>query len=253
MTVTLNELVVPPILLSLREEDRKNGWNKVMTTINVNTTANRQPHHRSITSSVMERWLLAGFGWVSGLPIITLAFAVIALVAAPSQSLSQWFTLERTALGDGEAWRLFTGHLAHWSAEHLFWDVAMFTTLGVLCERRDRMRFVFTLIASALAISLGFLVLCPQFETYRGLSGIDCALMALYLTMMWRSGALDVRGKAVMFILGLGFAAKITWEMSTGGAIFVHSDAMTPVPESHAIGAVVGLFVGFMGRRRGHA
>ncbi len=210
--------------------------------MNPTITANSQPASRSITSFVMER----GSRW----PWLTLGLAVATLIAAWWPALTEWCTLQRASYGRGAWWELFTGHFAHWSAEHLFWDLAVFTTLGFACERLDRRAMIATLFVSALTISAGVLILCPQFHSYRGLSGIDSALLAVYLTLMWRHGRLGLIAKGLTILTGVGLMAKIAWEVVTGAAIFVQSENMTPVPEAHAIGAAVGLLIGLFVRAR---
>jgi hypothetical protein len=50
-----------------------------------------------------------------------------------------------------------------------------------------------------------------------------------------------------------GFAAKVAFEMVTGGTLFVDSTAagMTPVPLAHIVGGLVGLACGLWPQIRG--
>ncbi len=206
-----------------------------MQTLNTEMNPTLDSNQRSIALIVVERW----WRW----PIITAALFGAAMAAAVWPWLAQAYTLDRAAIHNGEWWRLLTGHLAHWSFDHLIWDVAVFSVLGVVCERRDRRQFVICLLVSAIVISLGVLAFCPQFERYRGLSGVDCALFGLCLTTACQSSGMSRQGRCLLLIAGVGFVLKVSWELATGGSLFVQSDVMTPVPESHAIGAAVGVIV----------
>lgn len=203
-----------------------------------NITAQGDTPQRSIAHRVMERCL--------GLPWLTLTLVALAILAAWQPILAAAMELDRAALQHGELWRLFTGHVAHWSGEHLFWDVIVFTVVGIVCERRSRSRYVCCLLVAAFTIGAGVLTVCPELLKYRGLSGVDCALFACLLadltTERWRKG----QPVGVLLLLGVTLIAKIIWELGTGGALFVQSDVMVPVPESHAIGAVAGVAVAIL-------
>ena len=52
--------------------------------------------------------------------------------AGPGEA--SWLILDRTAVGQGEVWRLLTGHLLHYTPRHLGWDLLAFLLLGGWCE-----------------------------------------------------------------------------------------------------------------------
>ncbi len=133
------------------------------------------------TPSLSQRVLL----FLKRTPIVTLAFAVCAL-AALSPAVSQSLQIERSAVIEGEWWRVATGHFTHWSFDHFLWDVGMLVVLGVLCESRHRARFVAAILAAVIAISSAVLLLQPSLATYRGASGIDTVLFAMLASLMLR-------------------------------------------------------------------
>ncbi len=151
--------------------------------------------------------------------------------------------MSRDALAQGEVWRLLTGHLTHFTAEHLKWDVVVFVALGSLVELRNRRHFLGCVAGSALAVSLGVWWLQPQFSSYRGLSGVDSALFG-YIAMDVLKLACDEgrRWPAFAAIVAMTlFLAKIVFELITGRALFVDSTAhFDPVPLAHLVGAVAG-------------
>jgi rhomboid family GlyGly-CTERM serine protease len=155
---------------------------------------------------------------------------------------------DRAAIAAGEVWRALAGHWAHYSVDHLFWDVLAFAALGVACERRGRARFLACLVTSALAISASVWLLLPDMRIYRGLSGIDSALFTLLISDIWREardrGQTGVQATALT-CLG-AFLAKTAFEMATGRNLFVTrmETAAVGVPLAHIVGAACGFLVG---------
>jgi len=159
----------------------------------------------------------------------TLILTLAALAAALFDG--SLFELQR----GGDAWRIVTCHFTHFTHEQLAWDVLAFLVLGIACERRSRTAFHATLLASAIVIPLAVLAFDPRIETYRGLSGLDSALFALLVV--------STRNR----FLGAAFAAKIAFELATGGAVFVGD--ITVVPVAHVAGAITGAISGQLLRK----
>jgi len=173
-------------------------------------------------------------------PWVTLTIAAVACAIESSPRLQSLCQLSPTTTSLRQAYRLFTCHLTHWSADHLIWDVAAFVVLGALCERTSRVAFVACLFASAAAISLAIQALEPGFMVYRGLSGIDSALIGwLTLCSMRRERS---RSAVVAGVLLTAFFAKCGFELVTGRAIFVDARAggFVPAPLAHLVGAGFG-------------
>lgn len=177
-------------------------------------------------------------------PWMTLALALAALAFQLWPGAAAWAALERAAVSEGEWWRLLSGHLSHWSWQHLGWDLLAFVVLGGLAERMGRVRLAATLIGSALAISAWFWLGEPGLASYRGLSGVDSALYVLVaadvLARGWRGGH---RGQAWVAALALvGFVGKVIAEAAVGHPLFVNDQAsnFAPVEMAHVVGGVVG-------------
>lgn len=167
-----------------------------------------------------------------------LAVAAIAVFAAPGAST--WLTADRSAVGAGELWRLWTGHLVHASFSHLCWNVSALVALGFLFER-DLGRAFWKLIAFSCAlIGAGSLVLQPALDSYIGLSGL--------LNSIWVGGALVCarRSRGVLrnayLICVLAGLTKIAIEGFGGVAIFTDPSKLggLPVPIAHALGCLGG-------------
>lgn len=176
-----------------------------------------------------------------------MALTTAALIAWACDSVvGRALELERAALVHGQLWRLVTGHFAHWSADHLAWDLLVFAVVGGLLEHRiGRRRWLALLMAAALAIALAVLVLCPAIGRFRGLSGIDCALVVALATTMWCDAVArgDRRGAFVQAVLLLAYGVKTALELCSGLTVFVQMapESFRAVPLAHVVGGVVGM------------
>ena len=74
------------------------------------------------------------------MPFLTPALGLAACAVHWVPGADAALQYSRAALAQGEIWRTVTGHWTHWSFELLFWDVAAFIGLGIVCERRGRQR-----------------------------------------------------------------------------------------------------------------
>lgn len=177
----------------------------------------------------------------SRIPWMTLSICVITLLIAlipGAATLMQW---DRTAIGGGEWWRVFTGHLTHWNFDHLVWDLVTFAALGVLCEREGRGRMVACLAVASVVIAgvIGFAV--PAIDLYRGLSGLDTALFVLFTGSSWMAAwrAAQWRKAALWSIPLLAMTAKLAYETATGRVLFVDAAeaGFEPLAAAHLAGA----------------
>jgi rhomboid family GlyGly-CTERM serine protease len=174
---------------------------------------------------------------------ITLSLAAVAAVVFAFDSAA-FLEFSRFEIVAGAWWRAFTGHLTHWNADHLAWDLIMFVVLGAVLERRSRVGFISVLVVSAAAISAAVFCIQPEFELYRGLSGVDSGLfVAVCIGMLADSRSEKDRPMfTVATVLLFGFVAKTVFEYATGTTLFVDCAAagFTPLALSHLAGAVAG-------------
>jgi len=175
---------------------------------------------------------------------LSLGLAIFTAVIAIIPGCSEVLQFEQQAVAHGEVWRMITGHFCHWNLDHLFWDLSMFLLLGILLERDQRPRMLICLGLCVITIIPAIAIYLPEFETYRGLSGIDSGLFVLLMTLMLKDGW---REKQYLWsaccLLGiLGLMGKTLFEMKTGATLFVDHEAagMIPIPLSHLLGGVSG-------------
>ncbi|HEY5807470.1 MAG TPA: rhombosortase, partial [Povalibacter sp.] len=94
---------------------------------------------------------------------------------------------ERTAVFQGEVWRLITGHLVHGTLAHLLLNVAGAGLIAGLFPRDYTLRqWLIVLLASIAAIDAGFVLFEPQLQWYVGLSGVLHGLLAAGSVAWWR-------------------------------------------------------------------
>jgi rhomboid family GlyGly-CTERM serine protease len=161
--------------------------------------------------------------------------------------LAATLQFQRAAVSAGEWWRLLAAHLTHFDANHLTWDAGVLLLLGCICERESRAHCAATLAVAAAAITSAVWLCQPQFETYRGLSGLDCALFGLFAGGLLRRRDSLARFTGAVALVGV--VVKSALELSTGATLFASGAGYAPVPLAHLSGAAAGFAVSMVGNR----
>lgn len=177
---------------------------------------------------------------------LTLFLSGCAVLLHFTDEAQAWCSLQFHDLSAVNVYRVVTCHWMHWSTNHLIWDLAVFTILGAVCEWQSRRRYLWTLLFSAVAISLCVMHWLPQLGSYRGLSGIDTALFGLLVgdLLVWRIQERDWTGILFFSVFLIGLVGKISMEMVSHANIFVNDTSFVPVPLAHLVGALIGLAMG---------
>jgi membrane associated rhomboid family serine protease len=176
---------------------------------------------------------------VSGVPWLTVAVAVGAMAITGIPGASAAVALPSDAVAS--LWRWWAAHLGHFSASHVGWDLAVWVGLGAWLERRDARSMAWVTALSAPAVALGAVALAP-IASYRGLSGIDAALVGAGVVALLQSARTP--GERVLpLAMAAAFVAKVAYEAASAGTVFAPADGFVPVPAAHAIGAGVGAAV----------
>jgi rhomboid family GlyGly-CTERM serine protease len=184
------------------------------------------------------------------LPWVTLLLGVVALLVfnLPA-SIQTLFQYDRNEILVGELWRLFTGHVVHWSAQHLIWDLTVLIACGGLLEWVNRKLMVGILVVGSLLISFGLIIFQSDMLYYRGLSGMDMALFAGIC--LQAISYCRLRAKSELAILWglalLGCVLKPAFEIVVGGSFFVSDfgSGVEPSALSHILGIIACLAVVF--------
>jgi len=136
---------------------------------------------------------------------IPLLLLCVFLQLAPEHLVTQ-LEFDRQSILAGDIWRLWTGHLVHFSAEHAAVDLAVLFVVTWFAEHLLGIRrTVLTLLAGAFFISSGLLLLTPEMEIYRGSSALG-AMMGFSVGMaIWHS---DPKLNRILGTILVGFLSK---------------------------------------------
>ena len=185
---------------------------------------------------------------VRRIPWVSLLLTAAAGIIHLFYSLRIQLLYDRSVNMHHDLWRLITCHWVHLSTDHLFWSAVTFLVLGSLCEILSLRRYCATLGISAIFIPIVIWWGMPDLMVYGGLSGLDCALYSLLMTVLIKR---EIRSRswvwvALFSVLLGGLGAKIIYETATGHTIFVSNThtGMVPVPLAHLVGGCVGFIVG---------
>ncbi len=121
------------------------------------------------------------------LPGAALLLAGLALAVHLVPGADELLEYRREAIIAGQVWRILSGHWAHFTLNHLSWDLLAFLVLGSACEQFSRRRFVLAVFGSAITVAAVSWFLLPGMTAYRGLSGIGSALFGLLTVQLIRN------------------------------------------------------------------
>lgn len=106
-------------------------------------------------------------------------FVLPAVLIALAPTHHALLVLDRTALTNGEIWRLWSGHWVHFSGSHVSWNLVALLVAGTWLEKaRPGLLLRHTLVAAP-AIGLAILAGEPGLQSYGGLSGLATSLVVL--------------------------------------------------------------------------
>ncbi|BAU50286.1 membrane protein [Sulfurifustis variabilis] len=178
-------------------------------------------------------------------PRASVTFGVLAAVMfLIAGSAPETLVFDREAIGDGEVWRLVTGHLAHTDASHLAANLLGLGLLGVLFERHPA-RWGLLFGISAAAIDAWLWTLRPDIGRYCGLSGVLYGLLAAGLVARWQEGG----QRWLLAAVAAAATAKLGLEFASGGGIVKHT-AWPVLPGAHLAGAAAGVMAVLIMRTR---
>lgn len=185
-------------------------------------------------SQLLQMAQLGARAWRAPLAL-ALVLVAVQLLGAPARETLPY---DRAAiLAGGEYSRLVTAHFFHYDLMHLAWNLVGLALVAALFAREFDLRgWITILVASTVAVDLGFLVFEPQLEWYVGFSGVLHGLMAAGLcAWLWRTP------DAITALVAGLFAVKLGWEHLVGPLPFTASTLAVPViHQAHTYGAIGG-------------
>lgn len=175
-----------------------------------------------------------------GLPF-TLALISLASQAAGDE-ITNLLRFDRSAILNGEIWRLLTGNLVHLGWNHLLLNLTGLALIGWLIDpplSRKRWLIVFT--STSLGVTLGLLVWNPELRWYVGLSGMLHGLLLAGLL-----ADMD-RADRIQWLLLAGVIAKLVWEQASGPSASTETlVGGNVIVDSHLYGAISGTALGVL-------
>ncbi len=179
------------------------------------------------------------------LPWQTLSLTAVALIAymIPGAAPETW-VFDRTAIEEGEIWRLVTGHWVHSDPSHALWNISALVFLGLLFERRLRSDLLISLFVGTVTVDAWLWWGNSSLAYYCGLSGILNSLLIVGLVRFWQ----DYKHPLVLFITMVA-VIKIAAEVFIGQGLLTHT-AWPSVPTVHAAGFLGGLGLMFFLKAR---
>ena len=167
-------------------------------------------------------------------PIATLALIACMLACFCVPALHETLIFDRGAIAHGEAWRLASGNLVHFSATHLTANLLVLAVAGALLERHSPRATLALYALSALSTGCVLLALEPALARFGGASGIASAAVTL-LALQWleEGGRRRAVGAGLLALL----ATKLLLEFGTGRSMVAgNAPGFVLVPASHAAG-----------------
>ncbi len=152
------------------------------------------------------------------------------------QELEEKLVFNRSLILEGELWRLWTGHLIHENALHLWMNItaAILIYLVFLADIETRKLF-YSLIVFLLLLGPSIFWGLPQIEWYSGLSASLHALAAFWVVILMTSANRLVQLGAV------ALALKMLYEMvSFLSGESVAQNGMLVLTETHLVGFTLG-------------
>jgi len=168
-------------------------------------------------------------------PWLTTVIIGSALFVAALPMGNAWFIFDRSAILQGEVWRMFTGHWVHFSMSHLLYDAIALGIAGFILEQKSRWRFGIFCAVAPWIISAALLVLEPELKFYAGLSGL--ATGAVMLVCL--EGIRDASWKWIAIGGMIAVTAKTVFV--TGSGVNFGAPGIEISQASHVVGALVAI------------
>ena len=175
-------------------------------------------------------------------PVWTLAICAGTALVYSLPPLAAILIYDRTAIADGELWRLVTGNLVHYSTGHLGYDLLAFLVAGIIIETNGYRHYPLLCLTAAAGIGMVLYWGEPAMFYYAGLSGVaTAAVVYLCLHGLIEKGAWQ--WMCVAALLGLGIKVAIEFTLDEPLLVAGGAKEFLPMPQSHLVGACVALFL----------
>jgi len=177
-------------------------------------------------------------------PVVYISLSVLIMLTGDMGK--EALRYDRVWIGQGEAWRLISGHFAHLGWSHLALNSVGLLLVWFLIGGAYTLRSWAVIAGVTLAVmDAGFWFLNPELYWYVGMSGLLHGLLAAGIVTRLK----DIDAETVVLLLLL--IAKISWEQFSGPVPGSESTSGGPVVvDAHLYGALGGVLGAILLRTR---
>ncbi|WIO74944.1 rhombosortase [Porticoccaceae bacterium LTM1] len=156
--------------------------------------------------------------------------------------LEGWLLFDRELIGDGQWYRLVTGHLAHFSDMHLWANVAVFCVALLFCYRLGDHHFGWVVLLSMVVITAMLWFFQSKLQVYGGLSGVVSALVGWLAVCLVRLPHTVLVGWLLLSSLIIKIGLELFLESARSPFL---PEGVDSVPAAHAAGLIAAVIYFF--------
>lgn len=188
--------------------------------------------------------------WREKIPWTYLTLSAVALVVQFNPGWRDALIYDRAEVGQGQYWRVWTGHWVHFGWPHFVADAGLFFIMGWLLERSHPWFSRLALVLMPPFIIAVLYWFDPTMERYGGLSAINLGLLLFQALQGWQRDWRDWFWPAVLAI----YVGEVIFEAlsgGTGGGMIRFDDPTVHVATAaHLASAAYALAAWGIARRR---
>lgn len=170
-------------------------------------------------------------------PRWTLALVAVLVLAQWAPGASDWMVYDRTAVAEGQWWRVVTGHFIHYSWPHLANNLLALVPAAWLVETRYPKDGLPLVLGASVVIGVALLIGESGIAEFRGASGVAMALLGYFAL---RGLHEHPRWRVVCMLALVLLCAKLVAEAAGWRLKDWQHDGFASVWLSHVAGALVG-------------
>jgi rhomboid family GlyGly-CTERM serine protease len=174
-------------------------------------------------------------------PWLYLAASALALLVQCNPGWRDTLIYDRTALAQGQLWRIWTGHWIHFGWPHFVPDTGLFLIVGWLLEERHALFSRLALFLMPAVISAALWWFDPAMSRYGGLSAVDLGLLLYLAAQGWQRNWTDWFWPAVIAIYILEIVLQAYHGGQGGGAIRFDDPGIHIATSAHVAGTAYAL------------
>lgn len=174
-------------------------------------------------------------------PWLFIAAAALSLVIQLIPGWREWLIYDRTAIAQGQFWRVWTGHWVHFGWPHFIPDTGLFLIVGWLLEERHKLFARLAVFLMPAVISAVIFWGEPGMLRYAGLSAVDLGLLLYLAAQGWQRKWSDWFWPAVLAIYLIEIILEARQGGQGGGAIRFDEPSIRIATGAHLAGTAYAL------------